>query len=276
MYWLEILKSYVIYMLLLIKDNIMEYLNNFSSRRPYKLMVLSLLGLSISGCNSTRDLHPSDSYAPQLNVNLSKSISDRVSVSAHVNVAQGDDKEVFRHDNAIQIDEQRYVGTEESPLALEYKFDVAVSALLLDIHLVKTARYQLILSPGLSYVTYDLDIDVNNTDQFSTDEHSMGYGFQLQNIFTLTDDLSISLNVANFDTESKNIGNVSWLNTSLDYLLTDNLTLGLGYNVNVISDPTSGGDNRDLCTSDSAAEECENSEVTIDSSGFMLKVGYRF
>lgn len=102
--------------------------------------MLSLLGLNIFGCNSTRDLHPSDSYAPQLNVSLSKSISDRVSVSAHVNVAKGDDKELFRHGNAIQIDEQRYVGTEESPLALNYKFDVAVSALLLDIHLVKTAR----------------------------------------------------------------------------------------------------------------------------------------
>ncbi len=62
-------------------------LQRFLISPPYYLIGLSLLGLSILGCNSTRDLHPSDSYAPQLNVSLSKSISDRVSVSAHVNVA---------------------------------------------------------------------------------------------------------------------------------------------------------------------------------------------
>ncbi|WP_133471384.1 hypothetical protein [Paraglaciecola marina] len=251
------------------------------TKKPYpkaKYLCFSILFTTFFvGCNSTRDLNPNSKSSHQLSINTTKDLTERIAISASVNFQSGSAKESFDMDSdTVQIDDIRFVGSPTDPVDLNYDFDLVTSKLLLDFYTVKGGFYELTISPGLSYVSYDLDFNVNEEQNFIKKMNSIGYGLQINNRFALSDNLSINLNVAHFATKSDEIGYLSLYRASLDYAVYKNLTLGLGYQYTRVGDPSNNYNNGDKCDDTSVAEECKNSEIELEAQGLLLSLKYLF
>ncbi|MFT2089872.1 hypothetical protein [Paraglaciecola sp. 2405UD69-4] len=256
----------------------MSILYNKKSFHRAKYLCFSLLfAILFVGCNSTQDLNPNSKSSHQLSINATKDLTDRIAISANVNYQSGSAKESFnKESDTVQIDDTRFVGTPSDPVDLNYDFDLVTSKLLLDFYTVKGGFYELTISPGLSYVSYDLDFNVNEEQYFTKKVNSIGYGLQINNRFALSDKLSINLNVAHFATESDEIGYLSLYRASLDYAVYKNLTLGLGYQFTNVGDPSNNHNNGDNCDETAVAEECKNSEIDLEAQGLLLSLKYLF
>lgn len=250
------------------------------NKMPHAKLIFSVCLLSVlTGCMSTQDLNPNSKSSPQLSLNASKHIYERMTISAHLSATSGKASEKLNNQGSgqpIQIDNTRFIGNVETPLDLDYDFNLAISTLLLDLYIVKGDVYQLSISPGLSYVNYDIDINVNNTHNFTHNFNSFGYGVQLRNNFTINDKFSLNIDLASFDQNTHDLGELQKFNTSLNYAYSDNITVGLGYHSTKISDPSNGSDNGDNCDTDALAENCQNSEINLETSGILLNFNYKF
>lgn len=233
---------------------------------------------SLSGCKSTMDLNPQDDSTVTLSAGAGTRVSDRIAFSGEYSRVNGSSTETFSayydgDSNAIQIDGERFVADSDSPLKVGYDFSFNNFIVEADIDAFQGDFYTLTLSPGISYFHYDLDVAVSN-QSLSVDDNGFGFGAKLDNQFKLNENLTLNFGFSIYDND--NVGNLYTAFAELRYALDDNWELIAGYRQLDLEDEHDGPDNDDGCTATEAAENCEDSEVSMGTKGITLGVFYRF